>query len=596
MGFGLKNSILVAAMALGCTTPAPPEKPLPNVRSWAGKPFRHGVVTTSEPLAAKAGAEVLAKGGNAIDAAITAMFMLNVVEPQDSGIGGGAFILVHLADSDQTRVLNCRELSPEATTSDMFVSQPDASLRMSSGYAVGVPGAVACAAAALDNWGTISLAESLQPAIEAASGGVLVSSRLAAEILSANLDHEADPSSPVAPYYDVAREVFRPGGVPIAADEWLVQEDLATTLELIAAGGPDAFYHCGHPSGIAEAIVAAQLITRTANPDGVGRMTCEDLESYEIETLDPIARNYRGHEIVTIPPPSSGGIALLQQLAMLERFPIGEDGFGFGEFATLHVMLEAMRLSFADRAMWVGDERCPECFDVPLAGLLNDDYLAHRAQSIHVGRRLTGISAGDALSVELGGNTTHLTVIDEQGNIVALTASIEATWGTGLMVPDYGFLLNNQLTDFNVVPTFNPDPEAFNPGANDPASRKRPLSSMAPTIIFVDGEPVAAMGSPGGSRIINAVVNVMLNLIDHRMTLTDAVDARRISVTSALDSAVADWEAGLGLSVRLGLQALGYSFAQHPGIGAVQAILRNPHSGNQTGAADFRRIGGVFGP
>ncbi len=611
MRLGLGISIIVISLALGCgdeeqpldlvarlpdtTLPAHGGPWNPRLEGLFGtaEAFRHGVVTTSEPLAAQAGAKVLANGGNAIDAAIAATFMLNVVEPQDSGIGGGGIMMVYLADSKQTVVLNCRELAPKAATADMFANQPSFALRSSSGLAVGVPGTVACAAAALESWGTLSLAQALQPAIEAAEQGIVVSWRLGDEILSARLDNESDPNSLAKPHYDVARAVFRPGGVPVAAGELLVQRDLAETFELIAQGGPEAFYQCGHPAGIADAIIATQLVTRTENPDGVGRMTCEDLESYEVEFLAPISRSYRDYQIVTVGPPSSGGIAILQQLAMFEQFPMGDAnaGFGFGQFATLNVMLEAMRLAYADRAKWAGDETCQACFDVPVERLLADGYLSQRAEMIRVGTRRAGISAG-----EPDGSTTHVTVIDEAGNIAAFTSSIEAAWGTGLMVPGYGFLLNNQLTDFNAVPTFNPDPQAFDPGANDPAPRKRPRTNMAPTMIFLDGEPVAALGSPGGAQIINAVLSVTLNLIDHRLTLQASVDAPRISLTSGADDASANLEDGFGLPVRLALQALGYSFTPVSAIGAVQAIVRIPNSGKQYGAADFRRIGGVAGP
>lgn len=604
MRFALRLSLV--ALGIGCVQEEPtPVGPAPLVHATlpdttlpedlaTDAAFRHGVVTAAEPLAALAGAAMLADGGNAIDAAVAVMFMLNVVEPQDSGIGGGGFMLIHLLDSNETRVLNCRERAPKATSADMFASQVDPALRASSGYAVGVPGTVACGAAAIDNWGTMSLAEVLQPAIAAAANGIPASPRLAYDTSLAKLDNETDPNSPVAADYDVARAVLRPHGAPLVAHQLLVQPDLANTLELIAAGGPDAFYRCDHVAGIAEAIIATQLVTRTANPDGVGRMTCDDLESYEVEVADPISRRYRGYDIVTIPPPSAGGIALLQALAMLETFPIGaEDAeFGFGEFATLNVMIEAMRLAHADRQWWVGDETCDDCFDVPVQELLADAYLAKRAASIELGRPRRGLTAGDP---EADGGTTHASIIDRHGNIVTFMNSIEATWGTGLMVPGYGFLLNNQLTDFNPIPTFDPSPDAFNPGANDPGPDKRPRSSAAPTIIFLDGEPIAAYGSPGGARIISAVLNATLNLIDHRMTLQASVAAPRISVTSALDEATVDVEDGFALPVILGLRAIGYSLTAIPAVGAVQAIVRIPSSGKQYGAADARRIGGVVG-
>ncbi|KIG16993.1 Gamma-glutamyltranspeptidase [Enhygromyxa salina] len=589
-------------------------KQSPKSKPGTGKAFRDGVVTTTEPLAAEVGALVLAGGGNAIDAAAAVMFMLNVVEPQSSGLGGGGFMMVHLAETNETRVINCRETAPQSAFPNMFQSQPDFALRSSSGYAVGVPGALLCASTGLDAWGTISLSEALQPANAAATNGVVVSPRLAADILLPRLDNElGPPDNPVKPAYDVARAVFRPNGVPLEAGDLLVQPDLAHTFDLIAEAGPDAFYQCGHEAGIAQAIVATQQITRVANPAGVGGMDCEDIGSYEVDDLAPISRSYRGYEVVTMPPPSSGGVALLQILAMLERFPIGDAlaDFGFGQLSTANVMLEAMRLAFADRAVWVGDRDCAGCPNLPITGLLSNAYLTGRADLIEVGQRQLGVTAGDPRPFDLNfadpsvmsttlpllldedGDTTHFVIIDKWGNIVTFTTSIEATWGTGLMVPNYGFLLNNQLTDFNAVPTANNDPGAFNPGANDAAAGKRPRSSMAPTMLFLDGDPIAAYGSPGGATIINTVLAVTLNLVDHRQSLKQSVIAPRFSLTSPANDAAIQLEPNLPPNVLVGLQALGYQFTATAAIGAIQAIITIPTSHKQYGAADARRIGGV---
>ncbi|PRQ10070.1 gamma-glutamyltransferase [Enhygromyxa salina] len=635
---GLVVSALLGTVSPGCNQESPeawrnaplivPDSTLPDdddswkqppkLKPGTGKAFRDGVVTTSEPEAASAGAGVLAGGGNAFDAAAAVMFMLNVVEPQSSGIGGGGFVIFHLAESNETLTLNCRERAPADTTADMFVSQPDFAQRSASGYAVGVPGTVLCAATLLDNWGTITLDEALQPAIAAATDGIVVSTRLAADVLLPKLSNElAPPNNPVKPAYDVARAVFRPNGSPLQAGDLLVQPELAHTLQLIADGGTEAFYRCDHDAGIAEAILATQLVTRTDTPQGVGRMTCADLESYHVTIGAPVSRPYRGYEVASMGPPSSGGVALLQILAMLEGFPIGDSGagFGLGQVSSLNVMLEAMRLAFADRARWLGDQDCLGCPDLPIAGLLADAYLAERAALIQVGQRRTGITAGDprpfdpdfiAEGASLGpvsfahsdpgGDTSHVTIIDADGNIVAFTNSIEATWGTGLMVPGYGFLLNNQLTDFNQTPAFNPNPMSFNPGANDAAPGKRPRSSMAPTLVTLEGDPVAAYGSPGGATIINSVLNVTLNLIDHRLTLQQSVVAPRVSLTTASDAGVAEREAGFDPQVLGALGALGYAFVQVATIGAVQAIVTIPTSKKQYGAADSRRIGGVATP
>jgi gamma-glutamyltranspeptidase/glutathione hydrolase len=568
---------------------------------------RGGVVTTSEPVAAQVGAEILRQGGNAIDAAATVAFALNVVEPQSSGIGGGGFMIIHLANEKKTLVIDSRERAPEAADPGMFLDTsgfPFAfSIRSTSGIGVGVPGMVRGIAKALDDWGTISMAEALQPAIRLAEEGFRVSSRLADNILNSRLDSEPGNLA-----YDKAREVFRPSGVPLVEGDLLVQPDLAETFKILAANGPDAFY----TGAIAQAIIQTQLNARTV-PDLadqarlVGRMTLADLENYEISIREPVEDNYRGFRIVSMPPPSSGGLTVIQILKLIERFPIGDEsqGFGFGSTRTLNVMIEAMRLAFADRAVWMGDD---DFVDVPSAGLLNDDYIDMRSALIDPDSRQDQVFADDPrpfdvasirhkvklalvkLADEEGVNTTHFSIVDRDGNIVTYTNTIESAWGTGLMVPGFGFMLNNELTDFNSQPTFNPDPDNFNPGANDAAPFKRPRSSMSPTIIFHKKKPLVAFGSPGGSTIIDTVVNVALNLIDHKMVIQEAVDAPRIAQTSANGSV--SRESGFSEQVLQELVDLGHSVRDPSIIGSVQAVVIDTNK-RQFGAADKRRIGGV---
>jgi gamma-glutamyltranspeptidase/glutathione hydrolase len=512
-----------------------------------------GVVTTSEPAAAQVGAGILRQGGNAIDAAAAVQFALNVLEPQSSGVGGGGFMMIHLAKHDDTFVIDCRETAPAAATPDMFVSQPSFSVRSTSGYAVGVPGTLLCATTALENWGTFSLAETLQPAIGMAQDGIRVSSRLEGSILSSRLSNEIGN-----PAYDEARKVFLPGGVPLVEGDLLVQPDLAETFRRIADQGPSALY----TGEIAEAIIATQLATRSTNPDGVGRMTLADLATYQVAIREPVEGTYRGYRIVGMPPPSSGGLTSIQILKMLERFPIGDEsqGFGFGSTRTLNVMIEAGRLAFADRAVWIGDD---DFVDVPSVGLLSDEYIAMRSALINPDGRQDFVEPDDPRPFDMSGieekgmpnlavqvddegrNTTHFSIVDRDGNIVTWTSTIESAWGTGLMVPGFGFMLNNELTDFNRVPAFNPDPNNFNPGANDVAPGKRPRSSMAPTIIFDGKEPLAAFGSPGSE--------------------------------SALQ----------------GLRDLGHTLRDPSVIGSVQAVIIDQRGQQQFGAADKRRIGGV---
>ena len=580
-----------------------------------------GVVTTTEPLAAEAGAQMLRTGGNAIDAAAAVSFALNVVEPQSSGIGGGGFMMIYHANSKRTFIIDSREKAPAAVSPDMFASQSSFSIRSTSGYAVGVPGTLKGIDSALKRFGTKSLAKTLAPAIDLAENGFRVSSRLAEGVLSARLTNE-----PGNPAYDEARKIFLPGGTPLAAGDLLIQPDLAKTFKKIADQGVSGFYY----GPIARAIVDTQKNTRSDNNGGTvgkGQMTTQDLADYQVAYRSPVVGDYRGYQIAGMPPPSSGGLTMIQILKLLERFPMGDEsrGFGLGDKRTLNVMIEAMRLAFADRGVWMGDE---DFVQVPKAGLLNDQYVALRSALINPDTRIPEVFADDprpydpnypkmagqnlvenTLPDDEGLNTTHFTIADHFGNIVTYTSTIESSWGTGLMVPGYGFLLNNELTDFNREPTFNSDPNNFNPGANDLAPGKRPRSSMAPTIIFRHGKPLVAFGSPGGSTIIDSVANVALNLIDHEMPIQEAIDVPRIAQTS--DNGSTRRELGFDDDVLDQLIGLGHTFREplFPGIvgnaiGSVQAVvLDKPRYSfsrpgkpirSLIGAADKRRIGSVI--
>lgn len=558
--------------------------------SWTGKAFRQGVVAVSHPLAAEAGARILEASGNAIDAAAAIQFALNVVEPQFSGIGGGGFMVVHLAQTNETFMYDCREKAPAAATANQF--QIPASSSQTNGLAVGVPGTLKCLSTALQDFGTTSLAEAVQPAITLAEEGFHINQFLAADIQNSRTNLQPE-----------TRAVFRPGGVPLTTGALLRQPDLAKTFRLIAEQGPDVFYQ----GAIADAIVTAQqrFVGNVANR---GRMTKADLEAYNVVRRDLITVNYRGYTLASASPPSSGGLTVGQMLKVLERFPLGDasQGYGFGATKTLHAMIEAMRLAFADRAVWMGDE---DFVPVPKVGLLADPYVAIRADKISPTSRMATPSAGDpwpfepsatlrkpmllaaAFTPPDGGHTTHFSVVDKRGNVVSYTTTIEAGWGTGIMVPGYGFLLNNELTDFNLTPTFNP--ATGNPGANDVAPFKRPRSSMSPSLLFKDGKPIAAYGSPGGATIINSVLNITLNLIDHGMTIQQAIDAPRISVTSA--AGTVSREARFSSEAIAGLVTLGHSVSGPSPIGSVQAVIIDLQTGKQYGGADSRREGTVIG-
>jgi gamma-glutamyltranspeptidase/glutathione hydrolase len=569
-----------------------------------GPGFRGGVVAVSHPLAAEAGAKMLREGGNAIDAAAAIQFALNVVEPEFSGIGGGGFMMIHLAKGKgKTFIVEGREKAPAAADTTLFTN-PDGTNQgftpaSTSGQAVGVPGTLMVVSTAVQRYGKKKLSDVIAPAIKLAEDGFQVNFVLAGSATSSRTN-----------LYEATRQVFRPGGVPVQEGQLLRQPDLAKTLRLISKQGPKVFYR----GEIAEAIVAAQL--GTANGGKPGLMTLEDLKDYDVVIREPIWGEYRGFRIASMSPPSSGGLTMIHALKLIERFPIGDasQGFGFGRANTMHVMAEAMRIIWADRAVWMGDE---DFVDVPKRGLLHPGYVRERGSMIELDSRIAGtvpfgdpwlyesrrhagrttLAAAEPLS-HPGGYTTHFSVVDQWGNVVSWTTTIEAGWGTGIMVPGYGFMLNNELTDFNFG--FNMHPRFGGPGANDVQGGKRPRSSMTPSILFRGDEPVAAFGSPGGATIINSVFNVMINLVDHRMALKDAIEAPRISVTTTGNSI--SREPGFNEAEIDKLKALGHIVANPVSstgvpvtIGNVNGIFIDLRTGLQYGAVDSTREGGLIG-
>jgi gamma-glutamyltranspeptidase/glutathione hydrolase len=585
---------------------------------WAGKGFRRGVVSVANPYGAEAGAVTLERGGNAIDAAVAIAYALNVVEPQSAGIGGGGFMMIHLAETGETFTIDSREKAPAGATPTMFQGK-SFTAASTAGLAVGVPGMVRGTALAVQNWGRLPLAKSIAPAIQLAGEGFAATPRYVQASCSSR-----------ARSYPESEAYFCPGGVPrVAEGEIVLNTPLAETLTAIAKNGPDAFYS----GDIAKGILEGQKRFRPDVAGSVGgSMTQADLDAYQADVRAPVVGTYRGYTVKGMGPPSSGGLTVIQMLKMLERFPIGDanQGYGFGSTRTLNVMAEAMRVAFADRAVWMGDD---DFVDVPAKGLLDTGYVATRSVLINPDARGPNPTAGDPRPYETaglkgatkfanadvfagpGGSTTHFSVVDKWGNLVSYTNTIESSHGAGMFAGYYpegcgdiscfrsfGFLLNNELTDFNFTPAANPDPDNFNPGANDVAPGKRPRSSMAPSMLFdPDGKPLIAYGSPGGSTIINSVLNTTLNLVDHGFSLQDAVDAPRLSVTSASGSVSIDNGApgsaftGFPEASLQGLRDLGHTVNAPSDIGSVQMVRIDPRNGKQTGAADARREGTVIG-
>ena len=606
---GVVSSVKLPAQAKG----QPP--------SWAGKAFRQGVVAVANPYGAEAGAKVLEQGGNAIDAAVAIAYALNVVEPQSAGIGGGGFMMIHMAGTGETFTIDSRETAPAGATREMFVGVPSASQQ---GVAVGVPGMVRGTALALEKHGRLPLAQVLQPAIQLAGEGFAATSRFVTSPACTNPTSRA-LNSPLAAAY------FCPGGTAIPAGTLVKNEALADTLRLIATHGADCFYKFMPEKGcdIAQGIVEGQTFNKlgrlTSNGPLVagraGSMTLADLEGYKAEVRAPIEGSYRGYKIKSMAPPSSGALTILQILNQLERFPLGDAsaGYGFGTVKTLNVMAESMRLAFADRADWMADA---DFVPVPTKGLINPTYLSGRSAMIVPGVRMTPDPLpGDPRAFETAGlepvkalakappvtgpdnGTTHFSVVDKWGNVVSYTNTIESGYGIGVFAgykkPDgtfrnHGFLLNNELTDFNTTPSTHRVTQEI--GYNDVQPGKRPRSSMAPTMLFTpNGKPFLAYGSPGGPTIINSVVNITVNLIDHKMGLQEAIDAGRISVGSAnVTVGSVQLEPRLPAASIAAMGALGYRLTGGD-VGSVQAVLIDQKTGKQYGGADDRREGTVIG-
>jgi gamma-glutamyltranspeptidase/glutathione hydrolase len=498
----------------------------------------------------------------------------------------------------------------------MFVGVPAASQQ---GVAVGVPGMVRGTALALERWGALSLGDVLQPAIALADQGFVATKRFIDSATCTNPASRAKNSP-------LAAEYFCPGGNAIPAGTTVFNKPLAETLRKIAHNGPDCFYKVMPDKGcdIALGIVEGQKWNRPQAPNGKGGgMTLADLEAYQPAVRMPVEGSYRGYKIKSMGPPSSGALTVIQILKMLERFPLGDasQGYGFGSVKTLNVMADAMRLAFADRGVWMGDNDAGFA-NVPIKGLISDSYLSGRGAGIVAGSRLlpatllssdprpfntAGIEPTTRLAHAEPGpgtenGTTHFSVVDKWGNVVSYTNTIESGYGIGVFAGytpqggsfrNFGFLLNNELTDFNSAPSTNPWTGEI--GYNDALPGKRPRSSMSPTMLFTpDGKPFLAYGSPGGATIINSVVNITANLIDHKMGLQEAVDAGRISVIGAGSTVQLENRFSNLAALQTALGGLGYT-VNVGDVGSVQAVLIDQQTGKQYGAADNRREGTVIG-
>jgi gamma-glutamyltranspeptidase / glutathione hydrolase len=529
----------------------------------------HGMVVAQEGMAAKAGLDILRRGGNAVDAAVAVGFALAVTLPRAGNLGGGGFMLVYIAKEKKTVAIDYREVAPADTPRDVFLNEAGEAVTAKSrdtGLAAGVPGTVAGLSLALRKYGSgrFSMAELVAPAVRLARFGINVEDDLADSLPFAQARLQRWPSA--------AGIFLHPDGTPPGRGDRLVQSDLASVIEAIGRDGERAFYE----GPIAQKIVASVVAAG-------GRMTLDDLKSYRAIERTPIHGFYRGHEIVAMPPPSSGGVHIIELLNVLEGFPLAPQGADSA--ATIHVLAEAMKLAYADRAEYLGD---PDHVQVPVKGLISKAYAERlRAEiSLNRARPAAEIKALDPLPYE-SDQTTHFSIVDEEGNAVANTYTLNFSYGLGLVAEGTGILLNNELDDFAAKPGV-PNAYGLTGGAaNAPGPRKRPLSSMSPTMVFRDGELELVTGSPGGSRIITIIAEIILDVVDFGMNIAEATEAVRVHDQWLPD----ELQVERGLSddtVRL-LEALGHKVVVRGAWGSAQSIFRT--GSLIMGAADMRQRG-----
>lgn len=506
-----------------------------------------GMVVSAQALASEAGVEVLRRGGNAVDAAVAVGYALAVTYPAAGNLGGGGFMTVRLADGS-LHFLDFREKAPLAATAGIFLDEqgnvvPGRSTR--TWLAVGVPGSPAGLDHARARWGTMGRRALLEPAIRLAREGFTIGRGDAGLFRVAAAGLAQDPA---------AAAIFVPGGRALGVGDHLVQTELAASLELLAERGPDEFYR----GPIGAAIAAASAA-------GGGILQRADFEAYRVRELPPIRCSYRGWEIVSAPPPSSGGIAVCQALAILEGFDLA--AMGPGSAAATHLVTEAMRRAFFDRNLRVGD---PDFVPNPAASLLDRAYAARLRATIDPMRAT--VSAGMSAVETEGSNTTHYVVADAAGNVVSVTTTLNGWFGVRKVAPGTGILLNNEMDDFTAKPGVANMFGLVQGAANKVAPGKTPLSSMTPTIVLRDGQPAMALGSPGGSRIITTVLNILLNTIDFNMTVTEALDAPRVHHQWRPDVLAMERRALSPDTVAV-LRAWGHAIQEQPPWGIAEAVM-----------------------
>ncbi|WP_374671823.1 gamma-glutamyltransferase [Acidovorax temperans] len=513
----------------------------------------NGMVATEQELASRIGLDILKAGGNAVDAAVGIGFALAVALPNAGNLGGGGFMMVHDAKTGKSVALDFREVAPLKATRNMYLDDKGNVINGKSlytHYAVGVPGTVAGMEHALKKWGTMPLDKVIAPSIALAEKGFPVSETLAKILRQEQKNMGKWPAT---------TEIFWKDGAPLKRGDLLVQKDLAQSMRLIAQQGAKAFY---------EGAIAQKIAAEMA--PHAGAVTLQDLREYKVAEREPVRGTYRGHEVVTMPPPSSGGTHLVQILNMLEQWPLAQ--WGQNSAQTLHHMAESSKLAYADRSEYLGD---PDFVKIPLKGLTSKRYAESLAKTIDGNRARPAkeIKPGMPQPYE-SDQTTHYSVVDKAGNAVAVTYTLNTNFGSGIVAKGTGILLNNEMDDFAAKPGVANAYGLVGGDANAVAAKKRPLSSMTPTLVLKDGKPTLVTGSPGGARIITTVLQTVVNTIDFGNNPAEAAAAPRVHHQWTPDELRV--EKGLSPDTLALLKQRGHNIAVKPSMGRTQTIqIRN---------------------
>lgn len=549
--------------------------PLPSPITFDARVFpvvgKNGMVAAQDRIAAEVGRDILARGGNAVDAAVATGFALAVTHPQAGNIGGGGFMMISLAGEDKPIALDFREMAPKAAHRDMYLDangDVDTDRAQFSHLSSGVPGTVMGLLDALETHGTMTRRQVIGPAVRLAYDGFSVSHSLSASLAEYKSELSSDPSS-LAYFYGTDH------ATPKAGDK-LVQKDLAATLRRIIKHGTDGFY-----KGKTAELLLAEI------QKGGGIMTQADLDAYKTVYRDAVTGTYKGYDIISMPPPSSGGVHIIQMLNILSGYDLQSDGHNSADY--IHKVAETMRRAYADRSKYLGD---PDFFDVPVVALTEQDYADHLRTTIDLERATPSSEVAPAENLPYESpQTTHYSVMDRDGNAVSVTYTLNFSYGSGYSVDGAGFLLNNEMDDFSSKPG-SPNGYGLIGGvANQIEPGKRPLSSMTPTIVRKDGKAVLATGSIGGSRIINAALQMILNTVEFDMNVAEAVAAPRFHHQWLPDELIV--EPGISEDTLRELERRGFTFRKDEDGDFTYIVSGRANSvaydhGFYLGAADMR--------